>query len=183
MPPTSGPLLRQVPNALSTVRLVIAAMFPFIDPIARPAFVIVGAATDLVDGYIARRYGITSVMGGVLDGLADKLFVLSVLLTITLSGQLAWWQLILLLSRDLMVLPLSAAAAWANRWDALEHRPLGKITTALLFLLMLIATALPDQRDWLIALFIVASIVSIIAAVDYGAVFLRLMRQHDQASP
>ena len=77
-----------VPNALSIGRLLLAVVFPFVAPVtARLVLVIAGAASDGLDGYVARRWRVTSVAGGLLDGIADKAFTLSVLLTLAARGE------------------------------------------------------------------------------------------------
>ena len=61
-----------VPNVLSGLRLVLAAGFWALPPSWRLAAVIAGGLSDWLDGFIARRFGVTSVAGGLLDGIADK---------------------------------------------------------------------------------------------------------------
>ena len=78
-----------VPNALTISRLVaipplmflLLARFDYHDQIAAAVF-IVFSLTDTMDGQIARRQGMVSDLGKFLDPLADKLFVLSVLIVL-----------------------------------------------------------------------------------------------------
>ena len=59
--------------------------------------------TDLVDGYLARRLNVVSVLGKFLDPLADKLLVTAVLVWMVPMGRIAEWAVVLLLSRELAV--------------------------------------------------------------------------------
>jgi len=89
-------------DALSAMRLPLAAAFPLLDD-ARWRFVIVALAalTDFLDGRVARRYG-GSRAGAVLDPVVDKLFMLSAFATVASTGLLTIWELLAVLSRDLL---------------------------------------------------------------------------------
>lgn len=68
------------------------------------------AATDFVDGYLARRMGLTSLLGKFLDPLADKLIVLATLVLMVGQGRVPAWAVILIASRELSVTALRALA-------------------------------------------------------------------------
>ena len=129
-----------VPNGLSCLRLAIAGIFYWLDSTERIVAAVAAAASDFLDGVIARRYGLTSVVGGLLDALGDKLFVLVALLTLGIEGVLAWWQLPLVLLRDLCVGGTVIYAVTTRTWGAFRHMPahsLGKQATAAQFALIL----------------------------------------------
>lgn len=67
--------------------------------------------TDLVDGYLARRMNVVSVLGKFLDPLADKLLVTAVLVWMVPMGRIAAWAVVLLLSRELAVTGLRSLAS------------------------------------------------------------------------
>jgi CDP-diacylglycerol---glycerol-3-phosphate 3-phosphatidyltransferase len=67
--------------------------------------------TDLVDGYLARRLNVVSVLGKFLDPLADKLLVTAVLVWMVPMGRIAEWAVVLLLSRELAVSGLRSLAS------------------------------------------------------------------------
>ena len=96
-------VLRLTPNALSILRLGLAGIFPLLEPRWWLAVVLLAGASDWLDGYLARRWRLTSWLGGILDGLADKLFVFSVLLTLANHGDLPAWWIPVLLARDISV--------------------------------------------------------------------------------
>lgn len=160
----------QIPNALSVLRLGIAIAFPFLAPgWWRLPIVLIGTLTDLADGIIARRLGVTSWVGGLLDAVADKALTLSVLVTLTIEHRLAWWHLALILSRDLAVLGIAGLAASARAWGAFTRMPsrwAGKTATALIFVTMLAALSVPGVVGWLAP---IAGLASVVAAGDYLA--------------
>jgi CDP-diacylglycerol--glycerol-3-phosphate 3-phosphatidyltransferase len=68
------------------------------------------AATDFVDGYLARRMGLTSLLGKFLDPLADKLIVLATLVLMVGQGRVPAWAVVVIASRELAVTALRALA-------------------------------------------------------------------------
>jgi len=76
------------------------------------ALVYSGAAlTDLLDGYLARRMNIVSVLGKFLDPLADKLLVMASLVWMVPLGRITEWAVILLLGREISVTALRSIAS------------------------------------------------------------------------
>ncbi|MGE3673716.1 MAG: CDP-alcohol phosphatidyltransferase family protein, partial [Polyangiaceae bacterium] len=61
------------------------------------------AITDLLDGYLARKLGVVSVLGKFLDPLADKLLVMAVLIWMVPMGRISEWVVILLLGREISI--------------------------------------------------------------------------------
>src|ERR1700751_3194307 len=59
--------------------------------------------SDAVDGYLAKRFGMTSELGAYLDPLADKALIVSIYVTLGISGDIPRWLVILVVSRDIMI--------------------------------------------------------------------------------
>lgn len=72
---------------------------------------LIAAASDALDGYLARRLGLVTVVGKFLDPLADKLIVLSTLVMLVAKGRAPAWLVIVLMSRELAVTGLRAIAS------------------------------------------------------------------------
>lgn len=121
-------------NQVTVVR-ILALPFPCYALLARPepwimwvAFVfgaIVGA-TDFVDGWMARRDGPTT-LGGLLDPVADKLFIAMLLLPLVARGECPGWAAGALFVRELMI--TSLRSSMALRKQALKTSSLGKLKT------------------------------------------------------
>ncbi len=76
------------------------------------AFVFTLAAiTDLLDGWLARKLNVVSVLGKLLDPLADKLIVMASLVWMVPMGRIPAWVVVLLLGRDIAVTGLRSVAA------------------------------------------------------------------------
>jgi len=126
--------LVNLPNALTISRLVaipplmylLLARFDSHDQIAAAVFVVF-SLTDTMDGQIARRQGKVSDLGKFLDPLADKLFVLSVLIVLVQEGSIAAWVVVVIFSRELLITLLRTAAV--GRGTDIAAAPLGKTKT------------------------------------------------------
>jgi len=109
---------RNLPNLLTFMRiLMIPAVLVFLDRggprdcVIAAGIYALAAFTDLVDGWLARRRGLVSVLGKFLDPLADKLIVAAVLVWLVPMGRIAAWVVVLLLSRELGITALRSIAS------------------------------------------------------------------------
>ena len=86
------------------------------------------SATDALDGYLARRMNLTSVIGKLLDPLADKLIVTGTLVMLVDLGRVSAWLVVLILAREMLVTGLRSIAA--GEGVVIAARDLGKQKTA-----------------------------------------------------
>lgn len=96
-----------VPNVLTLFRLalvpVIATLIYF-DKIRLALLIyIIACATDLLDGYIARRHKLVTQVGMLLDPLADKLMYVFIVISFTVTGVLPWYILAIILAKELLM--------------------------------------------------------------------------------
>lgn len=107
-----------LPNRITLIRIVLVPLFlaavlyrhPLGAWVAAVVFV-VAAATDGVDGYLARRTGQVTKLGKFMDPLADKLLISAALIALVELGTLSSWVAILIIGRELAVTGLRAIAA------------------------------------------------------------------------
>ena len=124
--PTSARLRRRtmaqdalnLPNLLTFARVVAIPFFVWLLEVPTPArgfwaaIVFTAAAvTDMLDGYLARRLGVVSVLGKFLDPLADKLIVMAALVWMVPMHRIDAWVVVLLLAREMSVMGLRSVAA------------------------------------------------------------------------
>lgn len=174
-------LVRGIPNMLSTVRLLLACLFPFSQEQEWIWLVLAAGATDFLDGWIARRWKLTTWQGGLLDAIADKLFVLSVLVTFILSGKLALLWIPLVIARDLTVTLIALYAFLCRYWASfrnMEASLSGKLATGGQFLLFMTVALAPAYIDRVL---VVTVLFSLLAALDYGMRFVTALRQRAAA--
>ena len=132
--------LVRVPGLLSLSRVPLAVAFPFV--VGRPeiAFgvLVIAGLSDVLDGWYARRFGQVTATGSALDPITDKLFVLTVAVTLVVARLLSWVDVLLLSTRELGELPLVlwlALSAEARRVRVAhpEANAAGKMATAIQF--------------------------------------------------
>jgi CDP-diacylglycerol--glycerol-3-phosphate 3-phosphatidyltransferase len=88
---------------------------------------IAAMATDQIDGWLARRQGRTTPLGSLLDPVADKVLVLSVLIVLAGEGVVPGWMTAAIVAREFLVSGLRLAAL--ERGVVLHARDLGKLKT------------------------------------------------------
>lgn len=71
----------------------------------------VAAVTDFIDGWLARKWGIVTVLGKFLDPLADKLVVMAALIMLIPLGRVPAWAVFLILAREMVVTGLRSIAS------------------------------------------------------------------------
>lgn len=75
------------------------------------AIFLVAAATDLLDGYLARRWGQITTVGMLLDPIADKLLISAALISLVQVHAVAGWMAILIIGREFAISGLRSIAA------------------------------------------------------------------------
>lgn len=96
-----------LPNLITIGRLFLVPLVVVMITNGRweAAFILFVAAgvSDAIDGFIAKRFGMTSELGAYLDPVADKALIVSIYITLALVGAIPVWLVILVVSRDLMI--------------------------------------------------------------------------------
>ena len=128
MPQNVSPWLRRLPNQLTFLRIACIPAVVYLmnqgamveglsDPkpwsttdIAAGVLFAIAAITDFFDGWIARKYGVETILGKLLDPLAYKLLVVSALVILVEKHRLAGWLAVLLIVRDLAISAIRLAA-------------------------------------------------------------------------
>ena len=109
--------LLNLPNIITLVRIAVIPLFVWLtwraDPLSSFLAALVftfAAVSDLVDGWLARRMNLVSMIGKFLDPLADKLIVTAGLVLLAQMGRVEAWLVIVLLCRELTVTGLRQIA-------------------------------------------------------------------------
>lgn len=123
-----------IPNLLSLVRIVLLPVFlwlvlgPEQDVLALLVLVVSGV-TDYLDGKLARRLNQTSKIGAILDPVADRLYILAVVVGLALRDIIPWWLAVLLPLRDVFLFSLVPFLR-TRGYSSLPVHFLGKAATA-----------------------------------------------------
>jgi CDP-diacylglycerol--glycerol-3-phosphate 3-phosphatidyltransferase len=160
-----------LPNAITFSRLL---GIPFIlyglhEPTDRVRWItlaifIIVAATDFLDGYLARKLDLVTDLGKFLDPLVDKLLVLAPLLALIELGQIPAWGVFLILGRELTIAGWrvnQTSISGANVWGKL------KTISQMVAISLLIAPLPPDWDLLSIIVFWLAVALTVISGIIY----------------
>jgi phosphatidylglycerophosphate synthase len=115
-------------DLLSAARIPLAAAFPLASNRWRMVILAVAAATDLLDGPLARRFG-PSAFGSLIDPVADKLFMASAFGVVAVSGRLTPYEIAGVLLRDIAATVAFLATVMSRRPRSIPARAGGKAVT------------------------------------------------------
>jgi CDP-diacylglycerol--glycerol-3-phosphate 3-phosphatidyltransferase len=186
-------VLRELPNLLTVLRLIAV-------PVMLLCLVesgdtqggwrwlgwgifVFAAATDALDGFLARRWQAVTAFGKLADPLADKALVLAALGFLAVHGETPWWPIIIIAVREVGVTLGRLAVA---RDVVIPASFGGKAKTALqvgaIFLLLL-----PTAAEWVDTLgwwlLLVSLVAAVVTGLDYGWRIFGVARRHREAHP
>jgi cardiolipin synthase len=147
-----------VPNVLSMLRLAGVPLFLYWALVAehdgRAILLLMAAgASDYFDGLIARRWNSFTRLGQLLDPLADRLYILATLLALVARDGLPWWWAVVLIARDVALLP-TIPLLRRHGYGPLPVHFLGKAATFnLLYAFPMLLAALPSNDGLLATVF------------------------------
>ncbi len=135
MTPATTTIWRHLPNALTGLRMLLVVPLVWLIRDARYDVALglaaIAGLTDALDGFLAKRCGWQSWLGGVLDPVADKLMLMACFVTLGLVGAHPAWLTWLVVGRDAVI--VVGAIAWHNLIGRLDAQPtwLSKLTTCI----------------------------------------------------
>jgi CDP-diacylglycerol--glycerol-3-phosphate 3-phosphatidyltransferase len=145
-----------LPNIITLARILLVPVFVviYLWPgestylIAATLFAL-AAATDWLDGYLARRLNQTTPFGAFLDPVADKLIVVSALTVLVAQHSTVWLTLpaLIIVGREIMISALREWMAEMNSSVTVAVSYLGKIKTSLQMIAIAVLLALPPNSD------------------------------------
>lgn len=176
--------LHLLPNTLTLFRMLSVGpiVFCLLTGRYRSAFLLAFCAgiSDLLDGFLARRFGWMTHFGGVLDPLADKLMLVCTSMTLAWLGYLPVWLVALMVFRDLLIVCgglyfhhrvariTTAIPSMLSKWNTLFQ-----ITLVVSVMLALAFPGLAGQwtSAWTDALVLVVAITTLLSGLQYVLVW------------
>ena len=129
----------------------------------------IGAATDWIDGRLARRWNVTSKLGSFLDTTADKLLVSGVLIALLGVDRVSPWIVAIIVGRELVLMAVRGVIA--SEGEVMAPSSLGKLKTAIQFLAIALAILRPGDPvgglyvdEWAM---LIAAAITVWSAADY----------------
>jgi cardiolipin synthase len=166
------------PNIISASRVLLALAFLVAEGKAtRLALLAVASASDLLDGWLARRAQWQTRFGALLDPVADRLFALAVLVRFLIGGELALWQAGVLFFRDIMTLIgwfTARSVSWL-RAIPFQARWLGKAVTLGQLATFFAVLVAPSRVTVMV---VCVGLLGVASTIDYT---LMLWRRRDRA--
>jgi cardiolipin synthase (CMP-forming) len=135
--------------------------------------------SDAIDGYLAKRFGMTSELGAYLDPLADKALIVSIYVTLGVSGEIPVWLVILVASRDIMIVGAVLLAWLVGKPLPMKPLLVSKLNTAaqLLFAGVVLGTlGLRFEANWLVSgLMAAVTVLTLVSVAAYVREWVRHM--------
>lgn len=152
-PPYDTDRILTLPNVLSLLRLagVPLVLWLILGPQADGLAVLVlalGGFTDWLDGYLARAWHQTSRLGQMLDPIADRLYILAVLIGLALREVVPWWLVVIVVGRDVVIAPLVPILK-TRGFSSLPVHFLGKVATFCLLYAFPLVLLGSGEQGWL----------------------------------
>ena len=148
-------MIMNVPNSLTVGRIVIVFIFLLLANISEKSYIsadavyvirviayilaIIAGITDVLDGYIARKYNQVTDFGALMDPLADKVFVTAAMLMMVEFRLMPAWIAVVVITREFLVTGLRMLAI--KKGEVISADRWGKLKTALQMLMLALAGA------------------------------------------
>ena len=173
--------LSSLPNAICVGRMLL--IVPIAAALTRGSYgtalalFVVAGLSDALDGYLAKRFGWTSELGGILDPLADKLLLMTLFVVLTFAGHIPLWLAATAIGRDLLI--VTGAVVYRLHTGALRGEPtrISKLNTLLQLcyvLAVIAARAWPFVPAWLIVWTGAGAFVTtVVSGLDYILTYAR----------
>jgi cardiolipin synthase len=168
-------VLRQIPNLITSLRILLIAPIAVAllhhELLIALGLFLLAALSDLLDGFIAKRFGWQSTLGGVLDPAADKLLLATSFVVLAIMHLVPLWLMATAVVRDLVI--VSGAVAYRLWLGPVGARPsnLSKLNTLCqaLFILCVIARQQFAQPDrWaIVTLGALTFLTTAVSGIDY----------------
>lgn len=134
-----------LPNQLTIFRIIATPVFCYliIQPgmlfrIAAFFIFLFASLSDWYDGYLARRYNLTSRWGQFMDPLADKILVSAALVVFAYMDYIYWWMVILVVFRDFLITFLRSFAVYVDKPIVTSSFAKGKTVVQMTFIFALL---------------------------------------------
>jgi cardiolipin synthase len=182
---TSGQKL-SIPNLITLGRILLVpfVIWAIASGELRIAFVLfmVAAISDLIDGFLAKRFGMQTDLGAYLDPLADKVLIMSIYLTLGITGIIPRWIVILVVSRDIMIIGAVILSWLVDKPLTVKPLTISKINTAFQILyasIVLAANGFGIDAGWLIT--VTLALVTVFTLLSIGFYVAEWVRHMNQA--
>ena len=140
------------------------------------------AISDAVDGFLAKRFGMKTELGAYLDPLADKVLIVSIYVTLGITGVIPLWIVILVVSRDIMIVGAIMLSWWSTGRCKIRPLIVSKLNTgAQIVLAGLVLAAHGFDFDAEPVLTLVMALVAVLTLLSVGLYLAEWVRHMNSA--
>jgi cardiolipin synthase len=172
-----------IPNLITLARILLVpvVVWAITAGAMKIAFLLFLAAgvSDAVDGYLAKRFGMQTQLGAYLDPLADKAMIVSIYIALGIAGAIPLWLVILVVSRDIMIVAAIMLSWLVDRPVELKPHVVSKANTVaqiVLALLVLASRAFEFDAEPLLVLAMAAvAVLTLLSIAFYVGEWVRHM--------
>ena len=175
-----------IPNILTLLRIALVPLFVKISLsdllnkyILLFVILLFSGITDVLDGFIARKFNMKSKLGTLLDPIADKLLQISVFICLSAEKIIPFWLVLLILIKELLMVVGAALLLKFKKIISSDYS--GKIATMIFYLSSFVFILLepsPFVKNAIIAVIVLSVIY---AFVNYSAIFYKtLVKENDR---
>ncbi|HEY8444665.1 MAG TPA: CDP-diacylglycerol--glycerol-3-phosphate 3-phosphatidyltransferase [Bacilli bacterium] len=177
--------MKLVPNILTIIRLLLVPLYIiiFYSSLDNSLWIAIGifmlaSITDIVDGFIARKFNAITKIGQLLDPLADKLMQLTVLLTLSLAGYIEMWVFWIILSKELLMILSGSILFLSKTKIIISSNIFGKLTTVLIYIAIILSVLRIDIVNYI---FMVVIAIAIITLIQYAYIGVKKLLGYKNA--
>ena len=179
-----------LPNVLTGIRILLVGVFYYLFqiknlPLAAFAVYVIASLTDLLDGYLARKWKQITTFGKLMDPLADKLLLIVALYCFTIDRYLPWFILIFVLIKEAIM--VVAAAILYKKHVIVYSKLTGKMATVMFTVAVILSFALtvkqwnvPAMHTIVVIMYSIAIMLGVMAVAQYAHDFWREHKKVDE---
>jgi len=168
------------PNKLTILRVILVPVFmafmmiefPFSKLLGLAVFII-ASITDWLDGYLARKYNLITSFGKFMDPLADKMLTTAAFLVLMAEGWISAWVLMIVLTREFMVMGVRLAAVTEGKVIAASMWGKAKTVAQMIAIIIsIVLVSLPMINSAVSGIMIniliwISTVLTVISGIDY----------------
>lgn len=171
--------MKYVPNALTILRLFMVPAFAVLffssikyNHIYALIIFLFAGFTDWLDGYLARKYDVVTVVGIVIDPLADKLMLLTALICLTYFGSMPIWVLVIVLVNETILILVGLSMYFRKKKSVIPANKFGKMATVLFSIAVFLMIVMPGH-SFTMTILIIALISKLFSFSSYSVKYFK----------
>lgn len=171
-----------IPNIITIFRIILIPVYLFVffsdvqdKVLLLGTIFMIAGVSDVLDGYIARRFNLESKLGAVLDPFADKAMSFTVLLTFTLIGLIPIWILIPMIVKEAVMIAGGGLLYLKHGKAVIPSNKYGKIATFSLYAAIL-SIVIGISYGLSFSLLLLTLSLNLVAFFNYLGIFKKLLR-------